>query len=248
MRIDDLSMTLWPRSVTFRICKISEALAVQRKVVGATPNSNPNTTTPIPTLLPTYNSLSSPPSRHNTNNILISNHVSQSDPLWDMSSTRAPNKRILKRILQRPMNRITYILHRALLSHNQCLPEIWIHSLPFRIHPNQSEFFPASLYDVRDTEIKLTGHDAGIGFPREFIEEIEGHGVDLVIYVEAFYIFAVVFHDDVYEIVYGDVLIPDEDFAVEDFVVPEDVVDHFLVDVFGWVLEGYFHAAGGFRF
>lgn len=57
-----------------------------------------------------------------------------------------------------------------------------------------------------------------------------------------------IFHDDVDEVIYSTVFVSDEDFAVEDFVVAENVVDHFLIDIFGGCLEGYFHAASGFGF
>ena len=44
------------------------------------------------------------------------------------------------------------------------------------------------------------------------------------------------------------VFVSDEHFAVEHFVVPEDIVEHFLVEISGWRLESYFHAAGFLNF
>ncbi len=85
-------------------------------------------------------------------------------------------------------------------------------------------------------------------FSCQLVEEIEGHGIDLVVDVEAFDVFAVGGHDDVDEVVDGDVFVSHEDFAVQDLVVTQDVVDHFLIKVFGGRLEGDFHAASGFGF
>lgn len=44
---------------------------------------------------------------------------------------------------------------------------------------------PAAFDDVADAEIELAGHDDGVGFPGQSVEEGEGDGVDFVVDVEA---------------------------------------------------------------
>jgi len=51
---------------------------------------------------------------------------------------------------------------------------------------------------------------------------LEGDAVDFVVYVEAFDIFSMVFHNHVDEVIDGSVFVPDEDLTVEEFVVAED--------------------------
>lgn len=87
-----------------------------------------------------------------------------------------------------------------------------------------------------------------MGFLGEFVEEVEGDGVDFVVDVEVFDVFVVVGYDDVDEVVDGIVFVLDEDFVVEDFVVVEDVYDYFFVDFFGGGLEGDFYVVGFFGF
>jgi hypothetical protein len=85
-----------------------------------------------------------------------------------------------------------------------------------------------------------------VWFAGEFVQVRDADGVDFVVDVEAFDVFAVVFHDCVDEVVDSGVFVADEDFAVEHFVVFEDVVDHFFVEVFGRGGEVDFHPAGFF--
>jgi hypothetical protein len=74
----------------------------------------------------------------------------------------------------------------------------------------------------------------------------DADGVDFVVDVEAFDVFAVVFHDGVDKVVDGGIFVAHEDFAVEHFVVFEDVVDHFFVEVFWGGLKVDFHPTGFF--
>ena len=49
--------------------------------------------------------------RNYAHNILIRYYMSQPYPLWHMSCARPPNKRVLKRLLQSPMNRVANVLN-----------------------------------------------------------------------------------------------------------------------------------------
>ena len=123
-----------------------------------------------------------------------------------MPRTRPPNKRILKRLLHRPMNMITHILNRAPTPHNQRLVEIRIDPLPLRVQANEIQHLPAAVDDVLDAEVEFAGHDGCVGFAGEHVEVLEGDGVDFVVDVEAFDVFAVVFHDYVDEVIDGDLM------------------------------------------
>ncbi len=101
------------------------------------------------------------------------------------------------------MNRITNILNRTLIPHNQRFREIWVDAFPFGVDPDQFELVPAALDDVCDAEVELAGHDLGVRFVGEGVEVLEGDGVDFVVDVEAFDVGAVVLHYDVYELVDG---------------------------------------------
>ena len=142
------------------------------------------------------------------------------------------------------MDRVTHILNAASMSHNQGFAKVWFDALSLRVDPHQVQILPAPLDDVLHAEVKLAGHDNGVGFTGELVEEVERDGVDLVIHVQAVDVGAVVFHDHVDEVVDRGVFVPDEHLAVEHLVVAEDVVDELFVDVFRRGLERDFHAPG----
>jgi hypothetical protein len=120
-----------------------------------------------------------------------------------MPRTRPPHKRILKRILQRPMHPLTDILNTGSVPHNQRLAKIRIHALALGIYPDQVQHLPAAVDNVGDAEVQLAGHDSGVRFVGQAVEVLERDGVEFILYIEAFYVLAVIFHYDVYEVVYG---------------------------------------------
>ena len=138
---------------------------------------------------------------NNTNNILITHHMRQPNPLRNMPRTGAPNKRILETLLQRPMNGIAHILNSTLIPHNKRLAEVRLDTFALGVDADQAQFFPAALHDVLDAQVELAGHDAGVGFMGQGVEVFEGDGVDLVVDVEAFDVGAMVFHYYVDELV-----------------------------------------------
>ena len=127
--------------------------------------------------------------------------MAQPHPLRHMPCTRTPHKRILKTLLQRPVDSIAHILNRRLIPHDEGIVEIRLDALPLRVDANEAEFFPAPVDDVLDPEVQLTGHDAGVGFVGEGVEVLEADGVDFVVDVDAFDVGAVVFHYYVDELV-----------------------------------------------
>lgn len=187
--------------------------------------------------------LSSLEAAYDTNHILIRHQVTQPNTLRNMPRARTPHKRILERIFQTPMNLITNVLNRRFLTHNQRLREVWINTLALGVDAQQAQVLPAAVHHVCDTHVKLAGHDDGLGFAGERIEEVEGDGIDLVVYVEAVDVGAVIGEDDIDEVVDGDVFVADEDFAVQHLVVAEDIVKHLLIDFLGWRSKRDFHAA-----
>ena len=142
-------------------------------------------------------------SAHNTDHILISNNMTQPHPLRHMSRARPPNQRILETLLECPMNRITHILDRAILSHDKCFAEVRLDTFALGVDPHESEFLPALVHDVADAEVELAGHDGGVGFVGEGVEVFEGDGVDFVVDVEAFDVGSVLLHDYIDELVDG---------------------------------------------
>jgi hypothetical protein len=163
-----------------------------------------------------------------------------------MSRARAPHKRVLECLLERAMHLITHILNRATAPYNQRLTEIRHDALALGVNADQGKFLPAAVHDVLNAQVKLARHDDRVGFAGELVQMRDADGVDFVVDVQAFDVFAVVFHDGVDEVVYGGVFVAHENFAVEHFVVFEDIVDHFLVEVFGGCLEVDLHATGLF--
>ena len=155
--------------------------------------------------------------------------MAQPHPLRHMPRTRAPNHRVLKRLLQRPMHLIANILNRAPLPDNQRLAEIRLEPLPLRVDAHQLQLLPAPINHIRESEVEFAAHDDGVGFAGELVEVLEGDGVDFVVDVEALYVFAVVDHDGVDEVVDGGVFVADQHFGVEHLVVFEDLVDEFFV-------------------
>lgn len=143
---------------------------------------------------------------------------------------------------------VTHVLNGTLAPHNQRLSKIRIYTFPLGVDTNQLQLRPAPIDHVCDTQIELAGHDDGLWLACQGVEEVEGDGINLVVDVEALDILPVILHDDVDEVVYGDVLVSDEDFAVEDLVVAENVVDHLLIEMFRRRGECDFHSSGGFRF
>lgn len=101
------------------------------------------------------------------------------------------------------MNRIAYILNTAIPAHNQRLAEIRLDALALGVDADQAQFFPAAVDDFGDAEVELAAHDGCVGFAGEGVEVLERDGVDFVVDVEAFDVGAVIFHDDVDELVDG---------------------------------------------
>lgn len=85
-------------------------------------------------------------------------------------------------------------------------------------------------------------------FPCKLVQEVERDAINFVVDVETLDVFAMVFHNDIDEVINGAVFISDENFAVENFVVAKDVVDHLLINILGGCLEGNLHTAGGLGF
>lgn len=170
----------------------------------------------------------------------------QAHPLRNVSRAGAPDERILERVLERAVDPVAHILNGAVVAHNERLAKVRVGALALGVDAHEVELLPAPVDDVLDAEVELAAHDDGVVLARELVEEVERDAVDLVVDVQALDVLAVVLHDDVDEVVDGDVLVADEHLAVEDLVVAEDVVDHLLVNSLGGRLEGDFHAAGRF--
>lgn len=52
--------------------------------------------------------------------------MAQANSLWNMFRARSPNQGVLECVLHSPVDVITYIFYRAVVSHYQCFAEIWI--------------------------------------------------------------------------------------------------------------------------
>lgn len=74
-------------------------------------------------------------------------------------------------------------------------------SIPFRVEPDQSQFFPDPIDHVLHAEIELTTHHGSVGLMREFVQEVQADAIDLVVHVEAADVFPVILHDNIDEIV-----------------------------------------------
>lgn len=127
----------------------------------------------------------------------------QSNPLRHMLRARAPNKRILETLLQRPVDRIAHILDIAALPHDQRLVERRLDAAALRVDAHELQLFPAPLDDFFDAEVQLARHDGRVVFAGQVVEVLEGDAVDFVVDVEAFDVGSVIFHDDVDELVDG---------------------------------------------
>lgn len=175
--------------------------------------------------------------------------MTQPHPLGDMPRAGAPDEGVLEGLLERPVNAIAHVLDGAITPHNQSLAKVRVGALALGVDADELELLPAAVDDVLDAEVELAGHDAGVGLAREFVEEVQGHTVDLVVHVQALDVLAVVLHNHVDEVVDRHVLVAHQDFAVEDLVVAQNVHHHLLVEaVLGRCLEGDLHAAGLFGF
>ena len=135
------------------------------------------------------------------NNILISNNMTQANPLRHMSRASTPHKRVLERLSQRAMDLVADFLDGRFVAHDQGFAEVRFDAFaavglerdmrrewrggerngPFSIYPHQLQFQPAPLDDVLDAEVELAAHDDGVGFAREFVEEVEADAVDFVV-------------------------------------------------------------------
>lgn len=140
---------------------------------------------------------------HNTHHILIRHHMRQSTSLRHMLRTRTPHEGILETILHTPMQRVADVLNRASVPHNQRFGEIGIHAFALRVDAYQIQFGPAAVDDVAYAQVEFAAHDGRVGFAGEAVEEFEIDAVDFVVHVQAFDVCAVVFHDDVDELVDG---------------------------------------------
>lgn len=120
-----------------------------------------------------------------------------------MLRTRTPHEGILETILHTPMQRVADVLNRASMPHNQRFGEIGIHAFALRVDAYQIQFGPAAVDDVAYAQVEFAAHDGRVRFASEAVEEFEIDAVDFVVHVQAFDVCAVVFHDDVDELVDG---------------------------------------------
>ena len=93
------------------------------------------------------------PGRVDEHNIFIRHRVTQTDSLRNMSRTGTPYQRILERILESPVNAITYIFYSAVTAHNQSLAKIGLCTLALGVDADQLEFLPASVDDILNTQV-----------------------------------------------------------------------------------------------
>lgn len=184
------------------------------------------------------------PGTHNLHHILIGHRVSQANSLRNVLRARAPDQRVLERLLHGPVDGVAHVLNRAVPPDDQGLVEIRLDSLPLGVYADQPEILPAAVDHVVDAQVHLAGHDDRIGLSRQLVQEVEADGVDLVVHVQALDVLPVVLHDHVDEVVDRRVLVAHEDFAVEHLVVAEDVVQHLLIEVLRGRLERDLHSAG----
>lgn len=101
-----------------------------------------------------------------------------------MSRTRTPHHRILERLLQRPMDLVTHLLHRRITSHDQSFPKVWLFAFPLRVDAHELQLLPAALDDIVDAQVEFAGHDGGVGFAGELVEKVKGDAIDFVVDVE----------------------------------------------------------------
>lgn len=188
------------------------------------------------------------PCTDDVNNVLVRDHVAQSDSLGDVPCARPPDQRILERVLERPVDGVAHVLDGTVAPHDERLVKVGLHALALGVDADEAQLLPAPVDDVLDPEVELAAHDHRVRLARQLVQEVERHAVDLVVHVQALDVLAVVLHDDVDEVVHGRVLVANEDLAVEDLVVAEDVVEHLLVEILGRGLECDFHAARLLRF
>ena len=123
-----------------------------------------------------------------------------------MLRTRSPDKRILKGILQRPVNLITDIFDSRVLSDDQRLVEIWQIAVALCVDTQQVELLPAPLDNIIDSKVLRTRHDASLWLACQRIEEFEGDSVDLVVGIKTVDVSAVVGKNDVDELINSDVM------------------------------------------
>lgn len=154
-----------------------------------------------------------------------------------------PNKCILERVLEGAVYPVAHVFNGAVTPHNQRLAKVWVGSLSLGVNADELELLPASVNHVLDAQVELAAHDYGVVLSGELVQKVERDAVNLVVDVQALDVLAVIFHDDVDEVVDSDVFVSDEHLAVEDLVVAEDVINHPLVYPFRWRLESDFHAA-----
>lgn len=182
----------------------------------------------------------------NIHDVFIRNWMPQSHPLRNVPCACAPNKRILERILESAVYPVAHVFNGAVASYNQCLAKVWIGSFPLGVNTDELELFPAPVDHILDSQVQLATHDYCVVFSGELVQKVKRDAVDLVVDVQAPDVLAVIFHNNVDEVVDSDVFISDKHLAVEDLVVTEDVINHLLVNVVRWRLEGNFHAASLF--
>jgi hypothetical protein len=138
---------------------------------------------------------------HNAHNILIRNRMAKPNSLRQMLRRRAPNQSILETVLQRPVNRVAYVLDITALAHDQSFVKRGLNTLTLRIDAHELQFFPASLDHFCDSEVKFAGHDGCVVFAGESVEVLQADAVDFVVDVETLDVRSVLFHDDVDELV-----------------------------------------------
>lgn len=165
-----------------------------------------------------------------------------------MPRASTPDQRILKRLLQRSVDTVTHILDGAVATNDEGLAKVWIDALALGVDADQVQFLPTAIDHVLDAEVKFAAHDDRMRLTGELVEEVERYTVDFVVHVQALDVLAVIFHDDIDQVIDGAAVVTDEDFAVEELVVAQDAHDHLLVEAFWGGLEGDLHAAGLFRF
>lgn len=83
------------------------------------------------------------------------------------------------------MHLVADILDSRILPHNEGLRKIRFYTFAFGVYPHQVQLLPGAFNNVADTEIKLAGHDDGMVFVSELVEEFHADTVDLVVYIKA---------------------------------------------------------------
>lgn len=67
---------------------------------------------------------------NDTYHVLIRDYMRQSYPLWNMSCTRTPHKRILEALFQCPMDLIAYVFDARVVPHNERFLEDRVYTFP----------------------------------------------------------------------------------------------------------------------